>query len=618
MNKKKNKKSGGKDVSAMPKKLPDALFATVKKDYRRLLIYANSVISALINNESFSQYTVLVFNPNGCLFTIADNEASREWAKTHGISEGMVWDDSVIGKNIFSKGKAAGFPVSMKAEETESPLLSDSDYYIAPISPTKDSFQGAVVIAAPHNYYDKSILALTICIASAISLQFFWFQGYQGNIDSISNSGIIIIDKSRGENRILLINKAFKELVNFKHNLYYYSKLENLIPRTSDNARFWDIVDKKAVVNDQMIDINVDGKISHIHISSSLFHDEMLLNDGITITISSQNRINKMVANYSGNIARLTFNDIIGSTPEMQSVISRGKMGARSDRNILLLGESGVGKDILAQAIHNESSRSDKPYVAVNCGAFSKELIASELFGYEEGAFTGAKRGGATGKLELAADGTLFLDEIGDMPLDLQALLLRVLDNRAFRKVGGNTPIPFQARVIAATNKDLYEKINKRLFRQDLFYRLSIIQIHIPPLRERKEDIPFLARHFLDNICIRTGRSPVTIDSDAEKILIDYPWKGNVRELQNMFEGITSLYSNSVITKELILKYLEDNGSQAYSVPMPVPAFPVEPSEKDKIKKALEMHRNNRTKAASYLGMSRSTLYRRMVEYNML
>ena len=301
--------------------------------------------------------------------------------------------------------------------------------------------------------------------------------------------------------------------------------------------------------------------------------------------------------------------------------IKRSKIAALSDSNILIQGESGVGKDVFAQAIHNASKRSHKPFVAINCAAFSKELIASELFGYESGAFTGAKREGSVGKFEIANHGTLFLDEIGDMPMEVQSVLLRVLEEKTFRKVGGNRLIEVDVRIIAATNKNLKELIEQKLFREDLFYRLSIIRINIPPLRNRGGDVYLFADYFIKNLCARMGKPDIKLSKSAMDFLGRYSWPGNIRELQNLLEGIISTHEETLIGEKEIHNYLGDYFMETavedkFAGVTPFDVFGID--EKEKFELALRKCRNNKTKAAEYLGLSRSTFYRRMQEFGMM
>jgi two-component system response regulator PilR (NtrC family) len=238
-----------------------------------------------------------------------------------------------------------------------------------------------------------------------------------------------------------------------------------------------------------------------------------------------------------------TLENIIGQSPKMQELFRLIPRVAQSNSNVLISGESGSGKELVATAMHNLSHRKEKNFVTINCAAFPEGLLESELFGHMKGSFTGAMYN-KQGLFEIADEGNVFLDEICDMPISLQAKLLRVLENGTFRRVGGTTDIKVDVRVISATNKDIKEEIAAGRFREDLYYRLNVVPIHIPPLRERKEDIPLLADHFLR----KTFNYPKRITSEAMRLLIDYPWEGNVRELENVIERIALLTDKEEIT----------------------------------------------------------------------
>ena len=239
--------------------------------------------------------------------------------------------------------------------------------------------------------------------------------------------------------------------------------------------------------------------------------------------------------------AFFTFENIIGESEEIKSIIFNCKLISNSPSTVLIEGESGTGKEVLAQAIHNYSIRRDNRFIAINCGAIPKNIIESELFGYEEGAFTGGKKGGNIGKIELAHKGTLFLDEIGDMPYDMQIKLLRVLQEGRITRVGGNYEIPVDMRVIAATNKNLRAEVKKGRFREDLYYRLCVIPIRIPSLRDRRKDIGNLIDYFLEMKSIKLKKNIRELDEELLKQLLNYSWPGNIRELENTIENIVNL-----------------------------------------------------------------------------
>ena len=238
--------------------------------------------------------------------------------------------------------------------------------------------------------------------------------------------------------------------------------------------------------------------------------------------------------------------DIIGETPSMLAVKKLARKAARTDSTLLISGESGTGKEVFAQAVHNRSVRRDGPFVKVNCAAIPENLLESELFGFVDGSFTGAMRGGKPGKFELAEGGTIFLDEIGDMSLPMQAKLLTVLQEKEVERIGGTKPIPLNVRITAATNKDLHKMVREGGFREDLFYRLKVMEIHLPPLRERTEDIPLIVGYLVKKINRKIGSDIRGVDTESLKRMMNYRWPGNVRELENMIEQATNLSEDSL------------------------------------------------------------------------
>lgn len=289
---------------------------------------------------------------------------------------------------------------------------------------------------------------------------------------------------------------------------------------------------------------------------------------------------------------------------------------ATSPSSVLITGESGTGKELFAQAIHFHGERSESRFVKVNCAAIPDTLLESELFGYVDGAFTGARKGGKMGKFELANHGTIFLDEIGDMPLTMQAKLLRVLQEKEIERIGDERTIPIDVRVISATNKDLKWMINQGSFRPDLYYRLNVVNLHIPALRERKEDIPILADHFLAELNRRLGLSIRGIDKDAMQLLIRHNWPGNVRELINVLETSMNFCRLSTLEPESLPLYLRDREkrtSQECSL-----KTALLDAEQERLRGALQVSRGNRQQAADILGVSRTTLYRLMKRHQFI
>lgn len=314
----------------------------------------------------------------------------------------------------------------------------------------------------------------------------------------------------------------------------------------------------------------------------------------------------------------IDFNQIIGISKPMEQVKKQAQRVAGSNSTVLITGESGTGKEVFARAIHNSSSHANHPFIAINCGAIPESLLESELFGYEDGAFTGAKRGGKPGKIELANGGTLFLDEIGNMSLYLQAKLLRVLQEKQIERVGGTKLIPVDIRVIAATNSDLQKMVHRGEFREDLYYRLSVIPLTIPPLRERKEDIPLLIKYYLQRNCQLLGKTITAFTPQALNHCVDYSWPGNVRELINTVEYAVNIEEKDQIHLTSLPPRLKHKNG--HTAPIISKLCTLEEMEKQAIKKALAefgWSDDGKEKAATVLGISRATIYRKINKFKL-
>ena len=318
----------------------------------------------------------------------------------------------------------------------------------------------------------------------------------------------------------------------------------------------------------------------------------------------------KLANDILHNRAIYNFDKIISRNEEFLKLIDFAKKVSDSKSTVLIMGESGTGKEVFAQSIHNYSNRKNQPFIAINSAAIPKTLIESELFGYEEGAFTGAKKTGQIGKFELAHGGTIFLDEIGEMPLDLQTRLLRVLEEGIVSRIGGTERIIVDVRIIAASNKNLREEVAKGRFREDLFYRLNVLPMTIMSLRERTEDIPLLVDYFIKKISRRLNKREVKISKEEMDILMAYSWPGNVRELENFIELAINL-------EYLPLNYfnheLKEKAPINYSISKDLS---MDRMEKNHIVNVLNIYEGNITKTAEALGIGRNTLYRKIRKYN--
>ena len=364
-------------------------------------------------------------------------------------------------------------------------------------------------------------------------------------------------------------------------------------PITKDNLQYKiNIVTKK-------------GEDRRVEMSVTVMKDDFGQNIGVLASFTDLTDLLKLKLR-AGQLNR--FSNIIGQDIKMLQVFQQISDVARYDYPVHISGETGTGKELVATAIHNESKRGGAPFVPINCGALPETLIESELFGHVKGAFTGAVRE-KKGRFELADGGTIFLDEIAELSKHMQVKLLRFLQEGTFEKVGGEKTISVNCRVISATNRNLKKEVQKNTFREDLFYRLSVIPIHIPPLRDRKNDIPILARHFLQEYWEKDDCRPLSISKEALKLLMGYNWPGNVRELQNAIQyAIVNTRGNAIIPDALPLEF------DAH-VNVGSKRGPAKKLTKDSVKSALVKTGGNKTKAAKVLGVGRATLYRFLEEH---
>lgn len=336
---------------------------------------------------------------------------------------------------------------------------------------------------------------------------------------------------------------------------------------------------------------------------------------GGLFTVFEKKEMMRIAVEMTGTHAHFTFDSILGSSEKLRSALHLAHISANSSAPVLLSGETGTGKELFAQAIHNQSERGDRPFVAINCGAIPKELLESELFGYEEGSFTGAQKGGRPGKFELADTGTLFLDEIGDMPFDMQVKLLRVLQSGEIQRVGGLRTVPVNLRIISATNRNLKRAIDEQKFRADLYYRICTLKITVPPLRERPEDILQLASHFIQRHELQQNRKYSLLEADTKQAIQCYSWPGNVRQLESSVERAVHLSEGGVLLPEHfgIEKFASPSDSDIFSESRPPRTLGE--IESQAIADTLATFGGNICKTAQALGTSRPTIYRKLKKY---
>jgi len=387
-----------------------------------------------------------------------------------------------------------------------------------------------------------------------------------------------------------------------------------------------DIVKKKGVRNNYHQP--VPGTHVLINASPIIYRDQAVgsvcSERDITETVRLHNELSKAsseVRQLKNEITKIhkpdnAFQKICGHSKKLQETVALAQRVASTNVSVLIRGESGTGKELFAEAIHNESPRRGKPFVIINCAAIPAPLFESELFGYQSGAFTGADRKGRQGKFEIAHQGTIFLDEIGELALDLQVKLLRVLQNKCFYRVGGSDPVDVDVRVIAATHRDLEQMIADGTFREDLYYRINVVSVEIPPLRQRKEDIPELIYLFIREFCHQQNRDMVQLAPEVMTTLLNYPWPGNIRELRNVVERMVILAEDNMILEDHLPSTIRYRKFTAPDLTDATLTDITDRTEREIILQALEGAGGDKSKAAKKLGIPRSTLYYKMKKFD--
>ncbi len=595
----------------------------------RLLAVAHPFMTDLYAIVRGTGFVVVLTNEDGYILELFGDEGADETPMTSNFFVGASWHERDAGTNAIGTALEEQKPVQVTGPEhycrkhhcltcSAAPLFDPDDRVIG-ILDISGSFQGA------HLHTLGMVVAAAKAISAQLRIRMKNHQLAVANKKLVSffnmvSDGLLILDQ---DGTITELNPAAERIFGRIRSELTGIKLALLLIGDSPEKRNGLHLTKWQGEKEILLDTG-NGPCQCLA-SAESFVDEGETVTGSFITLRPIKAVQNLVHRYSGYSASLQFSDIIGNSREMQEAVDLAKLSAQSASNVLLQGESGTGKEIFAQAIHNQGCRHAAPFIPLNCGAIPRELVGSELFGYEDGAFTGACRGGKPGKFELASGGTLFLDEIGDMPLEQQAVLLRVIQEKRMTRIGGIKVIPVDVRLICATHKNLLEKVREGTFRQDLYYRLNVMSITIPPLRERLDDILPLFRYFLDKLGRDRGHK-LTVDRDVMHYLYAYPWPGNVRELQNVVERATNLAVSGAVTVHQLPTEIvgwqdgipsNSNGfPPAADIPQPVNRQQRIGQRKDREKNQLlhllNTHDGNITRVARELGVSRKTIYNRM------
>lgn len=435
-----------------------------------------------------------------------------------------------------------------------------------------------------------------------------------------------VITDNKGQ--IIFLSKNYQELLGLTDKEYMGKSIRDIIPNSEiphvletekeDIGHLFTLKDGKTVVCNRIPIMDKDKIIGVI--SSATFYKL----DEVSILNQQIKKLQEENINYKKQISELSkrysINSIIGDSLPLMAIKETIQRFAESDLTFLITGETGTGKEVFANAIHELSKRKSKNFVKINCAAIPKDLLESELFGYEPGAFSGALKEGKVGKFEHANGGTLLLDEIGEMPLSLQSKLLRVLQENELERVGGLKPIKLNVRIVCSTNQNIEELIKKGEFRRDLFYRINVVEIHIPPLRERLEDIPLLCQHFINKINEKNGLGITNISNDVYSLFYKYEWTGNVRELKHVLERACITAGSGPLNIEyfdfLLSRMYKNSDTKKFIEEENSLNIITSEVEKEKIIKALVETNGNKSQAAKLLKIDRSSLYNKIKKYN--
>ncbi|MCI1822665.1 MAG: sigma 54-interacting transcriptional regulator [Megasphaera sp.] len=530
-------------------------------------------------------------------------------------SEGLRQTEELIGTSAISLVQKTLKPLQVAGFEHYCKIHHNTSCSAAPIIDASGELVGVFSLAGPKDKVNSHTLGMVIATASAISNLMKADQA-NSTLSEKTNMYMTILD-SMNDGLIMLNAKGIVQYIN-----PFGAKTLHIDRRKAINKPIDSLVDFDPIImhalrsgvgyTDREFFIETKrGTLDFVKTAIILKDDDGMTTGAIDI-FREIKRVKDLINKITGATAKFTFDDILGNDSALLEAIRMAKIAANGNANVLIQGESGTGKELIAQSIHQASARHDGPFIAINCGAIPRNLVESELFGYEGGAFTGAKSNGQAGKFELAHGGTIFLDEIGDMPLEIQVQLLRVLQEQRIMRIGGTRYIDIDVRVLAATNKDLAEGVANGNFRADLYYRLNVLPITLPPLRERHSDIVLLINMLLENKCQRLDIKTKHFDQESFDIMQKYTWPGNIRELENVVERMIYTCPHEVITKDFLPANMKKQDS-------PPPSWlgenmTLKEFEHRYIMQVYEQCDKNISQTAKSLNIGRNTLYSKLKE----
>ena len=595
------RKLGLKKEQIYSKKIiSDADLQKILVKNRNMIMTALPYIEEIIKFTKGSDFFIFLTDSEGCILNALGDEKILSEAFSLKMIPGAYMNEENVGTNAMSYVIKTGDPVQLTGEDHYIDAYSRWTCSAAPIRDHKGELIGVLDLTGYTKNVHPHTLGIVVAAAKAIE-EMIKNKGQNEykiakRVLNIINEGIIFTDE---DGNIKMYNDTAAEMLG-KDNKFISDNINQLIDDWHQIKSMLNI-NKSFSKNVCIASLN-DNCLFNLEVKKIYFEPE----DSFEIVhiFKEIDRVHTNVINNYG----YCFDKIIGEDDNFVKIVEYAKKIADSNSTILIMGESGTGKELFAQSIHNYSSRRNYPLIAINCGAIPEQLIESELFGYEDGAFTGAKKGGNPGKFELADGGTILLDEIGEMQLDMQVKLLRVLEEGFITRLGGKRTIPVDVRIIASTNKDLEKEVESGKFRKDLYYRLNVLPLYVPPLRDRKSDIRILTDYFMNKISKDLNKNTVHISEENLELMERYDWPGNIRELQNVIELMinTEIFPTRYFTKRE--QYMSSDGREEN--------FDIESVEKEHLIRVIRRCNGNITHSADMLGIRRNTLYNKIKKYN--
>jgi transcriptional regulator of acetoin/glycerol metabolism len=590
------------------------------KRSRILLEVARPFIANLYESIREMEVAVILTDKDGFIVEILAEGTIKTMMNSAGLVFGQYLTEETIGTTAPSIVLKIKKPMRVVADEHWCEIAKVCTCAAAPIHDPGGELVGVLDITArydiaeehPHTY--GMVVAAANAIETQLQLRTTSDELYKSHeylnatIQSISD-GLIVVDKQM---RVIQLNLLASELTGLQVGRRLTTAMKN--EKMVDKIRA--IMGSKVGLSGlEAIFSNANGEDQMVILDAEAILDDKGDFLGVVLILREMKRMRKLAHRIYGARALFTFEDIVGEDHEFVKCTETLKMAARTDCPIVITGESGTGKEMFAQAVHNYSDRRDGPFIPLNCAAIPKDLLESELFGYDEGAFTGAKRGGNPGKFELADGGTIFLDEVDSMPLDMQAKLLRLIEEKRVLRLGGKSFVPVDVRIISASNKDLMDRTREGAFRDDLYFRLNVVGVNIPPLRDRRKDVALLAKHFIEKYTKSPGEAERFLKPGILETLQAYEWPGNVRELSNWVERLLALGKNEGPSQEMMIPAGSSQERRGDRGSSSAKAVKLEDREAQHIKEAIAGNNGVISRAASELGISRATLYRKIAKY---